>query len=389
MISQTDKFSDICPFNDEEAAKALAMVAAAPMMPKISRYFYPDKPAGYLSHQIRNVHGVEEFQTLVVSNLVNRILEKSASHFTYEGVENLPEGKKFLIMSNHRDIVLDPAILQIVLYQNNIPMTEICVGSNLIANKFIEALVRSNRMIKVLRGISARELYLSSQLLSEYIRKTITEGSSSIWLAQRQGRSKNGWDTTEQGLLKMLDMSGNGNWDKDFKDLNIVPMSISYQFESCDILKVREIYISRREKYVKKEGEDTNSIVTGIIQQKGNIHLYIGTPLTDKEIHNAGLCDKNDRYLWMRHAINKRVVSGYHAWDTNYIAYDMLENSDEFSHMYTDHQKERFVEYMKMQLDLVEPDFDRKELTDIFLHLYANPIYAKKKIAAGEMLESE
>ena len=388
-MADSDKFSDIIPYNDEEAVAALAKVASHPAMSRISQYFYPEKAPGYLAHQIKKVHSVDEFQTLVMTRIVDRILGMSAAHFTYDGVENIQQGKTFLAMSNHRDIILDPAIMQLVLFRNKIPFTEICVGSNLITNPFIESLIRSNRMVKVLRGISARELYLSSQLLSEYIRQTITSGSHSIWLAQRQGRTKNGYDITEQGLLKMLDMSGTGTFEENFLALNIIPMSISYQFESCDILKAREIYISRRQKYVKSDGEDLHSIITGVIQQKGNIHLTIGTPLSEREIHQAGECEKNDRYLQMRHAVNKRVISGYHLWDTNYIAYDMLEGGEEYSYKYTDEQKEFFDEYMQMQLDSVENDIDRNELRDIFLHIYANPIYSKKKIEAGEMIDGE
>lgn len=388
-MAEQDKFSDICPYNDEEAVAALAKVAANSMMPRISQYFYPEKAAGYLSHQIRKCRSIDEFQTLVIAKVVEKILEKSAAHFTYDGIENIPDGKKFLAMSNHRDIILDPAITQLVLYRNNFPTTKICVGSNLITNSFIEDLIRSNRMVKVVRGISARELYLSSQLLSEYIRLTITSGERSIWLAQRQGRTKNGIDITEQGLLKMLDMSGTGTFEENFNALNILPLSISYEFESCDILKAREIYISRRQKYVKAQGEDLNSIITGITQQKGNIHLTIGTPLTCKEIHAAGECDKNDRYMLMRRAVNKRVISGYHLWDTNYIAYDCLENGEEYAHMYTPEQKTYFEEYMQVQMDTVEPEIDRKELADIFLHIYANPVYSKKKLEAGESLDGE
>lgn len=384
-----DKFSDIIPYNDEEAVAALTRVAESAVIPKISQYFYPEKPAGYLAHKIKKVGSIDEFQQLVMTDIVERILRISAKNFTFEGIDNIPRGKAFLALSNHRDIILDPAITQVVLFRNNIPMTEICVGSNLITNKLIEYLIRSNRMIKVVRGISARELYLSSRLLSEYIRMTITSSNHSIWLAQRQGRTKNGIDLTEQGLLKMLDMSGGGSFEENFNSLNIIPMSISYQYESCDVLKAREIYISRRQKYVKSKNEDLNSIITGITQQKGNIHLYIGTPLTEKEIHQAGECDKNDRYTIMRQAINKRVISGYHLWDTNYIAYDLLEDKDEYAHMYTPAQKMSFEEYMQIQLDSIESDFDRSELTDIFLHIYANPVYSKKKIEAGGSLDGE
>lgn len=384
-----DKFSDICPYNDEEAVAALAKVASAKQMAQISRYFYPEKPAGYLSHQIRKCKNIDDFQTLVVSKCVERVLEKTANNFTYEGVENIPAGKCFLAMSNHRDIILDPALTQLMLFRSGLPMTEICVGSNLITNPFIEYLIRSNRMIKVVRGISARELYNSSMLLSEYIRQTITNCEHSIWLAQRQGRTKNGMDVTEQGLLKMLDMSGQGTFEENFNALNIIPMSIAYQYEPCDILKAREIYISRRQKYEKAPNEDLLSILTGVTQQKGNIHLYVGTPLSAKEIHEAGECDKNDRYQLMRHAVNKRVVMGYHLWDTNYIAFDILENSEEHAHMYTPEQKANFEEYMQVQMASVETEIDREELKDIFLHIYAGPVAAKKKLRRGELLDGE
>lgn len=389
MANCIDKFSDICPYNDEEAVKALAEVAVNPVLTNISRYFFPEKASGYLAHQIKKVRGIEEFQTLVIVRILKRILERSASSFSYSGLDNIKGNKTFLTLSNHRDIILDPALTQYVMYLNNLPTTEICVGSNLITNKLIESLIRSNRMIKVVRGISARELYLSSMLLSEYIRQEITTGERSIWLAQRQGRTKNGYDITEQGLLKMLDMSGSGSFEENFKALNIIPLSISYQYEPCDILKAREIYISRRQKYVKAPDEDLNSIIMGVIQQKGNIHLCFGTPITEEEIHHAATFDKNDRYLWLRHAINKRVISGYQLWDTNYIAYDMVTGGDCYAHMYTKEQKESFTEYMQIQMDSVENELDRSELADIFLHIYANPIICKKKIEAGELLDGE
>ena len=233
-------------------------------------------------------------------------------------------------------------------------------------------------MIKVVRGISARELYLSSQLLSRYIRQNITEQRSSIWLAQRQGRTKNGYDVTEQGLLKMLDMSGKGDFQQNFEELNIIPMSISYEIEPCDILKARELVISRKHKYVKAEGEDLNSIMVGIMSQKGNIHLNIGKPLTSEEIAAAALCDKNDRYQMIRHAVDLRVIEGYKLWKNNYIAYDIANHSFRYSDMYDRADAEKFVAYMEHQLDTVEPEINREDLRRIFLDIYANPVVTKE-----------
>ena len=318
-----------------------------------------------------------------MSKAVDWCLDHTVHNFSYDGIANLSsiEGK-FLMMSNHRDIILDPAITQYVLLKNGIPMSEICVGDNLLANKTVENLLRSNRMIKVIRGISARELYLSSQILSKYIRQTITSGKSSVWIAQRQGRTKDGVDITEQGLLKMFDMSGTGTFKENFMELNIVPLSISYEYEPCDFRKAREILISRTRKYVKGPREDMHSIMTGIRQQKGNIHLNIGVPLTPDEIEAASYCDKNDRYQSIRHAVDVRVVEGYKLWKTNYIAYDIVNRTTKYSDYYSPEDAEAFKAYTEHKLRRATRNLDRGELRDIFLRIYANPIVTKEKFKA-------
>ena len=286
------------------------------------------------------------------------------------------------MMSNHRDIILDPAFTQYVLLQNGLPMSEICVGDNLLSSKTVEKLLRSNRMIKVIRGISARELYLSSQVLSRYIRQTITSGKSSVWIAQRQGRTKDGIDITEQGLLKMFDMSGTGSFKDNFSELNIVPLSISYEYESCDIRKARELLISRTKKYVKGPREDMHSIMTGIRQQKGNVHLNIGKPLTPEEIEAASYCDKNDRYQAIRHAVDVRVVEGYKLWKTNYMAYDLVYHTDKYAANYTAEDLEGFLAYIEHKLRKAERSLDHDDLRDILLNIYSNPVVTKEKFKA-------
>ena len=372
------EFESISPYTDEEAAEALTKLADFPLLPKISQQFFPEEAPEFLANVLRGIKTIDQFQTLVMQRFVRWVLEHTADNFTYEGIENIDPQKRFLALSNHRDIMLDPAIVQLVFHINEIPLTEIAVGDNLITNDYIEYLIRSNRMIKVVRGISARELYLSSQMLSKYIRLNITNNKNSIWLAQRQGRTKNGYDITEQGLLKMLDMSGTGDFQKNFEELNIIPMSISYEYEPCDILKAREVVISRKHKYVKAEGEDFNSILTGIMQPKGNIHLTIGKPLTSEEIAEAAKCDKNDRYQLIRHAVDVRVIEGYKLWKNNYIAYDLLNQSFKYSHLYEPADQEKFIAYMQKQLDTVEPEINREDLRRIFLDIYANPVYTKE-----------
>lgn len=375
------EFSSISPYTDAEAAEALSKLAEYPAVAIASKHFFPDESPDFLKNLLKSINTIDEFQVLVMQKFVRWAIEHTAKNFSYDGVSNIDPSKKFLALSNHRDIILDPAITQLILYTNGIPMTEIAVGDNLITSKTIEWLIRSNRMIKVIRGVTARELYLSSQLLSRYIRLNITEQRSSIWLAQRQGRTKNGYDVTEQGLLKMLDMSGTGDFQKNFEELNIIPMSISYEYEPCDILKARELVISRKRKYVKADGEDLNSIMVGIMQNKGSIHLNIGTPLTSDEIAVAAKCDKNDRYQLIRHAVDLRIIDGYKLWKNNYIAYDLLNHSFKYSDMYSPNDMEQFVEYMCTKLDTVEPEINREDLRRIFLEIYANPVVTKELLA--------
>jgi len=372
------EFESISPYTDEEASEALAKLAEYPVVGIASQHFFPEESPDFLQNILKQIKTVDQFQEVVMSKFVRWVLDHTAHNFSYDGISNIDPDKKFLAMSNHRDIILDPAITQLVLFTNGIPMTEIAVGDNLITSKEIEYLIRSNRMIKVIRGVSARELYLSSQMLSKYIRLNITNQRRSIWLAQRQGRTKNGYDITEQGLLKMLVMSGDKDFQQNFEELNIIPMSISYEIEPCDILKAREIVISKTQKYVKAKGEDLNSIMVGIMQQKGNIHLNIGKPLTSEEIAAAALCDKNDRYQLIRHAVDVRVIQGYKLWGNNYIAYDILNDTDKYSGNYTQEDKDKFVAYMEHQLGTVEPELDRAELREVFLGIYANPVVAKE-----------
>ena len=374
-----EEFTDIAPFNDEETDAALSRLANHPNTPWISRYIFPDKPASFLAELLRSIHTVDDFQNIVMSKAVEWVINSTMKNFTYDGIKNIKKLKGcYLAMSNHRDIILDPAIMQVMLMRNGLPPTEICVGDNLLKQKSVELLIRSNRMIKVIRGISARELYLSSQQLSKYIRESITSGHSSVWIAQRQGRTKDGTDVTEQGLLKMVDMSGTKDFVENFKEIQIVPISMSYEYEPCDIMKAREVLISRTQKYVKRELEDLESIIMGIKQQKGNVHLNIDTPITEAEIIEAAECDKNDRYKKMRYAVDRRVIQGYKLWKTNYMAYDWVNNTTKYSDHYDKADFEGFKEYIAGQMKMVESTLNQEELLDILLHIYSNPVLNKE-----------
>ncbi len=383
-MNNESEFGEIRPYTDAEAVEALKRVSRHPMLPVISKYLFPDLPAATLSHMLRGIGSIDQFQDEIMFGVVEAILAKTSKGFTCSGEEHLRglEGQRFLAVSNHRDIVLDPALIQYEMKRSGLPYTEICVGSNLITGQLIEDLMRSNRMIKVIRGIGARQLYLSSLRLSKYIRESITSGRASIWIAQREGRTKNGWDTTEQGLLKMFDLSGEGCFEENFEALHIVPMSISYEYESCDSRKAREVLLRREGPYTKKPKEDLHSILTGIRQQKGHIHLEIGEPLSPEEIAEASKCEKNDRYQAIRHALDRRVIEGYRLWKTNFMAHDLLHGKSEFKDagQYNERDLQDFEKYIAHKLGKLERRLDQAELRKIFLGIYANPVDAKRDL---------
>ena len=375
------KFDDIRPYNDSEVHPALERIVANPLLSNIAQYIFPEMDENLFKQLLLSCHTKEDFQVKVMSQVVAKILKGTAKELTFSGLEYFAGGKKHLIVSNHRDIVLDSAIIQLILHQHSVQTTEIAVGDNLITSSFIEDITRSNKMIKVIRSSNPREVYTTSKVLSEYIRYNVSNGKSSIWIAQRNGRTKDGIDVTEQGLLKMFDMSGSGDFVKDFAELSILPTSISYEFEPCDIQKAVEMYVSRRQKYVKAEGEDLKSILTGIMQPKGNIHISFNEPVSLEEIQEASQLDKNEKFKAICTAMDRRIVAAYKLWGNNYIAYDMLNATNEYASMYTAEQKAAFEGYMAAQLASVKlPDIDMVELKEIFLSIYANPVVGKKNL---------
>ena len=379
-------YTSISPYTDQEAVEALKRVARNPFLPVVSKFFFPGAPLNTFRKLLKEIHSIDDFQEIVMSRMGSTAIERSTSGFSYEGVENISGNGKFLAVSNHRDIILDPALFQYVLFSNKLQMTEICVGSNLLeSNKVVSDLLRSNRMIKVIRGISARELYLSSKLLSSYIRERITSGGSSVWIAQREGRTKDGFDKTEQGLLKMFDMSGEGSFQENFEALNIIPVSISYEYESCDIRKARELLISEKEKYVKKKHEDTHSIISGVKQWKGGVNLFIDKPLTGEEIAQAAQLGKNDRYQALRQILDNRIIRGYKLWKTNYMAYDLLHGENKYADRYSAEDLEKFKAYTEHKLSKVERSLDRDALRIKFLQIYGNPVVNKESIIGGKV----
>jgi hypothetical protein len=178
----------------------------------------------------------------------------------------------------------------------------------------------------------------------------------------------------------MLDMSGEKDFVSNFDELHIIPLSISYEYEPCDLFKARELSISKTQKYVKGSREDLVSIITGIRQNKGNVHLNFGAPLTRDEIKAASVCTGNDRYQSIRSAVDKRIIEGYKLWKTNYMGYDMANHSFKYTDQYTPEDLEEFTDYIEHQLDKLEAGLNRSDVRDIFIHIYGNPVVSKEKL---------
>jgi hypothetical protein len=368
------KFDDIRPYIDAEIPEAMNRIADSELLPAIAKFVFPEKELFEVQKLLRSFTNIYDFQVGVMFAFNQQVISRSIDQFTYSGADQLDPAKSYLFVSNHRDIVMDSSLLQLLLYFEGIRSTEITFGSNLMSSQLIIDIGRSNKMFKVMRGENPRDFYKSTLHLSEYIRHTITEKNESIWIAQRSGRTKDGNDATDQGILKMFCMSGGKDPVQALNTLNVVPVAISYQYEPCDFFKTRELYMSRNgAKYMKEKNEDLTSVLTGITQFKGNVHINICKPLQQEELQlSATEKSPNDFYKNVANLIDRRIYSNYKLNDTNYIAHDLRSNTNTFASRYTPQSKEQFVQRYHQVLDKFETD---KEIVgQIFLGIYANSV---------------
>lgn len=367
-------FDDIRPFYDSEIPEAMRRIAGDPHFDAISRYVFPERSPESVRQTILSIKTISDFQEKIMYWANKRIIEDSMDEFTFGGVENIDKNKKYLFVSNHRDIMLDASLLQNVLKDNGIDTCEITFGANLMQGGLVIDIGKSNKMFRVERpGGSVREFYLASLHLSDYIRYTLLEKGQSVWIAQRNGRTKNGIDRTDQGIIKMFGMSRTDDKVRSLSELNILPVSISYEWESCDVLKTMELYISSLGPYTKQPGEDLKSILTGIKQPKGHVHIEICKPLSEKDLTPYAALTASDFNKKVASIIDKRICTSYKLWPNNYIAHDILKDSSEYSQYYTEDERSRFMRYMD-RLDEYSDSCEVQELRKIFLGMYAGPI---------------
>ncbi len=380
-MSENNKFDDIRPYYEEEIPAAMKRIAASDGFPLIASYIFPDRTIQELRAMVSQISTVAEFQSKVMTEFNHQVIERSIDEFTIEGMHRLKKDTPYLYVSNHRDIVLDSSLLQYQLYLNGFETSEITFGANLMSGPLIIDIGKSNKMFRVERGGTPKEFYRCSLHLSEYIRHVILDKRSSVWIAQRNGRTKDGRDRTDQGIIKMFGMSRSDDKIESLSELNIVPVSISYEWESCDYLKAFELYMSRQQKYIKRPGEDVTSILAGIMQEKGRVHIEICPAIDKSELMALSSLTQNDYNQQVARLIDNRINSHYMLWPNNYIAHDLLYGQMLYRDHYTKEQKEAFLDHLSILDQMAQKEqyavTDLDALHEIFLGIYAYPVDSK------------
>lgn len=371
-----DQFEDIRPYKAEEIPAAMERIANSSSFPLLASYVYPNESIEAVKERIRNYKTIKAFQTETMRMFNQRVIEHSISAFSCSGLDKLNPNEHYLFVSNHRDIMLDSSLLQYYLVTKGFDTTEITFGANLMMNQLVVDIGKSNKMFKVERpSNNVKDFYRSSKHLSEYIRYVITEKGQSVWIAQRNGRTKDGNDATDQGIIKMFCMSCPEDKIKAIDQLHIVPVAVSYEWEPCDILKTLEVYESQFSKYTKKPGEDLNSILTGITQEKGRVHFELCDPIAYAELSKFENLTNNEYHKAVARLLDSRINKAYRLYPNNYVAYGLRYGTTKYRDCYTDEQKTMFINYLK-RLEKYDT-CDIEKLIDIFLGIYSNPVNNK------------
>lgn len=371
------KFDSIRPFYDAEINEAIQDTVNHPMMKALMEFTFPNVDDSVWKEQLRKTHSIRDFQCNFIYHSLRKVLEKSSEGLTTSGFESLEKNTSYLFISNHRDIILDTSLLNACLFEHGLVMTSSAIGDNLVKKSFIKTLAKLNRNFLVQRGLSPRELLQSSKLLSEYIGQLLLRENRSVWIAHREGRTKDGNDATHPGVLKMLAMGcDEENLMNYFKKIKIVPVSISYEYDPTDALKMPQLMAeANNEIYIKEKNEDFTTILSGIMGQKKHIHIHVGKVLG---IELNDIFTKSDnankQMLALAQTIDESILKNYKLWPTNYIAFDILNNTSKFSNRYSENEKSLFERRLEMRIDTSNPlKFEN------FLAMYANPVVNKLK----------
>ncbi len=380
-------FDEIRPYRNEELSVVLERLTDDPEFIKVLEK-YMNKNHVVLEQMkaaMRATKTIEDFQANFVVPMIEKTLLHSSEGLTIKGLDELDRNQRYLYISNHRDIILDSALLNVKMHASGFSPTEIAIGSNLLVYPWINDLVRINRSFIVKRNIPVKQMLASSKLLSCYIRQMITKGTDSIWIAQREGRAKDGNDITQPSLLKMLNMSNNSGFFEGFQELKIVPMAISYEIEPCGNEKVAELHKRQSDpNFQKTEKDDLLSMVSGLKNQKGRIHIQFGRQIdVDVLQHISNEPGNNERLKLLAEQIDKEIYKNYKLFANNYIAYDLYFKTTKYSDQYTLAIKEAFLEMTHKRLQLVNEDIEASMI--LWLKMYATPVYNYEKFVLGEV----
>ncbi len=382
-------YDDIRPYQDHEANHYLHVLLNDEVFAQVLAFiFREEEKIKGIRELLSEIRSINELQMKFMYPLIKEwIIEKTTSGVTYSGLENLDPSKSYLFFSNHRDIILDSAILNFIVADAGMNTTEVAVGNNLLIFDWIEHALKLNRCFIVKRNLPSKELLVASKQLSQYIRESITRNHDSVWIAQREGRTKDGNDQTQQALLKMLNLSNEGALADGFRELKIVPLSISYEREPCGISKVEEIYKREHESYVKTPADDFKSMAFGLLKPKGRVHFAFGKPI-DSQLDELFYTDNvNEGIQHLAEHIDSCIYRNYKLWPNNYLAADLLAGSDRYADRVDDSVRDKFNELLD---DLVKTigGGDPACQKHLFLQMYANPLLNAERIGKPNVLGS-
>ena len=374
-------FDDIRAYHDEEIPAVVEKIASDPLLIPAAQFVFPNLDIEQVRNLISSCQTADDIQRKVMYPAIGGIIHRTMRKFTTDGCQYLNNDNSWLFVSNHRDITLDAMLMQYALFENNLPTTDISLGDNLLRTPLVFELCKANYMIKVIRkdDVTMREFLENSKHLSEYIRHRINDAHRSVWIAQRNGRTKDGNDMTEPGIIKMFGLSGSNDFVENFSQLHIAPVAISYQYEPCDVFKAVEL--CRRQSgapYHKAENEDFLSILTGIKAYKGDANLAFCEPITTEELEGVAQLPRAEQCKALAEIVDRRIISNYKLYDTNYIAYDIKHGTRRFAKYYSTVAEQQFDIYLvrsNAQFEVMSVDKDVAR--EILLGIYANPVEAK------------
>lgn len=377
------EFADVCPFSDSEFNEKVALLVNEPMFRSVVNYAIPGVDYDIFVKKLLSLKGKDDFQVQIMKPFLETLVKNTTDGLTLSGEENYEKGKSYTFISNHRDIVLDASFLNLGLIGVDRPTTEVAIGNNLLIYEWISILVRLNKSFIVKRDLISRQRLEGAMQLSNYVHFALSKKKQSVWIAQREGRAKDSDDRTQESLLKMLGMGGEGKtFYSRIKELNLLPLSISYEYDPNDYLKAKEFLMKKRDSSFKKSKEDDLlSMSTGIMGYKGHVHFEIMPCVNFKLDEVSTDIDKAELLNIVKTEIDKSIYKGYKLYPCNYIAYDMAHNTSKFLNSdYAIEDKDRFVAYVENQLkkiDIETTEEEKEYMRNMIYAMYYNPLKNK------------